>query len=168
MGMQLDSIEPVSKELVLAIDPGVTTGFALFQFPHLRGHAQFRSTLVPSAARRVRLVIDKYQPQHIVVEEYVIYPWMVRQQSWSSLHTVRLIGAIELIAADLKLPLTKQQALKAKNIKDKSLKQWNLYKPGKPHANDAIRHAVAYTLFGPSRIKRPARRKRRNNARPSR
>jgi len=148
LAIDVARIEPLHTGLILAVDPGITTGVALMQWPILRGWAQVKYQDPSEAAARIRRLIVKHQPETVVVEDYRVYPWKMRQHVWSPLNTVRLIGAIDLICKDLKVPIVLQGANKAKVITDERLKAWGLWKPGNPHAMDAVRHLVSYIILG--------------------
>ncbi len=126
------------------------------QWPHLRGSGQFKAGYV-KAAKRIRETIVQYKPETVIIEDYRVYPWRLKQQSWSALETVRLIGAIELVCSDLGVRCVLQGAHKGKIISDAKLRQWGIYKVGKTHTNDAIRHLVSYIIFADSKGGKRAR-----------
>ena len=150
--MELTQFEAKHKELCLGIDPGETTGIALMKWPNLLGSTQTKNNL-HETTEHIRKIIEKYHPRVIVVEDYRVYPWKLRQHIGSSLVTVRLIGAIQYmayLAHTDKYPLrfVLQGAHKAKFIEDRWLQKNGFYRVGNKHANDAIRHVVSYALFG--------------------
>ena len=129
---------------ILAIDPGDTTGWALFvdgtlaEWGHVGGNFTTLETLIKTA-----------RPDVLVVEEYRIYGWRAKQHSWSDVPTLRLIGAIQMLAAQQRMPIVMQTAQQAKGFsEDEKLRAWNFYQTGMKHANDAIRHGCYYILFG--------------------
>lgn len=145
---------------VIGIDPGETTGICCFRGGSLIDAQQLDTsdpvigpTEVEQYIRDIISLTDKL-PLHIVMEDYKVYSWKADDHSWASLHTPRLIGAIEYICgAVLKVPITKQMAQVAKGFcTDEKLKAWNLWVPGKRHARDAIRHAIYYMLFEVAKI----------------
>ena len=144
--VELTKITSEYKGIILAIDPGETSGLVVFDYPSVKLSKQMKSLEIPKVCNTIQKLINKYKPTIIVIEDYLVYPWKATQQSWSSLYTVRLIGAVELLAYQNKLKLVKQKAQIGKRIKNKHLKKWNLFKPRSPHANDALRHAVMYCL----------------------
>jgi hypothetical protein len=130
---------------LLCLDPGETTGWAIFRYGHLTGAGQFAVTNL----RIFESLIDRFQPDQLVVENYRVYPWLVKQHSWAEVPTLRYIGAILLLAEQRRIPVHLQMAQLAKGFcKDSKLKEWGLYKPSRRHANDAIRHGCYWLLFG--------------------
>lgn len=159
----LESLVPSPRRLlrVLALDPGETVGVAVFDGPNCVMLAQ-APVLANEAGElqagplinELRRIICKWDPKVIVCEEYRVYRWKAKQHVQSDLFTPRLIGGIEYVCDELKKPLIKQTAHIAKTfVTDDKLKVWGLYTPsaGKKHARDAIRHAIYFLIFGPSK-----------------
>jgi len=132
---------------VLALDPGETTGWALFGDGMLKACGQMEA----SGARGfidIAVFIEKMQPEVVVCEAYKVYSWKRDQHVWSELYTVRLIGAIELTCAKMGIPLHLQMAQTGKSFcSDVKLKNWGYWKRGERHARDAIRHGCHWLLF---------------------
>ena len=129
---------------ILAVDPGDTTGWALFVDATLKecGH-------VGGNFATLEKLIHAARPDVLVIEEYRIYGWRAKQHSWSDVPTLRLIGGMQMLAQQMGLPVVMQTAQQAKGFsRDEKLRSWNFYQVGKKHANDAIRHACYYVLFG--------------------
>jgi hypothetical protein len=135
------------KVRLLSLDPGNTTGWALFNGEgKLLGCGQMPAT----SGLKLDRLISLSKATHLVIEEYRIYPWKMAQHSMSDVPTLRLVGAIELIAAQRKLPLRKQGANLAKGFcTNLKLASWGLLQAtqAKRHANDAVRHACYALLF---------------------
>ncbi len=140
-------IEPFSGNL-LSIDPGKTTGYALFKNTALYKSGQLDTPDIPSAAEHLSSFLDVYTFNQMVVEDYRIYSWKAKDHTWSDLLTPRVIGCVETICALHNIPLVKQSPQNAKQfVTDDRLKEWQLYVKGKVHARDAIRHGCYYLLF---------------------
>jgi len=136
--------------IILALDPGETTGLAVMSGATLLVADQLSTGIMPVAAVRVADAIDKYNPELIILEDYKVYAWKTECHAWQSLHTSRLIGAIEYIAYRRNTPYRKQMAQTGKSFcSDEKLQTWGFYQAKKPHARDAIRHACHFLLFGP-------------------
>ena len=134
---------------LLALDPGETTGVAIFQEGKLVEAFQESTKEIKSALITIAPIIKRFGFDAIVIEEYRVYAWKVKEHAWSDLHTSRLIGAIELLCAIHEIPLHKQSAQIAKQFcTDKKLKDWNLWLKGQVHSRDAIRHGCYFILFG--------------------
>ncbi len=98
---------------------------------------------------------NKQGPYHLVVERYQIFPWQFHSHKFKDVPTLRLIGMLQYIASiePFVKTLTLQGPADAKKwVTDKKLKLWNLYTPGQPHAMDALRHAVYFSIFGGKRV----------------
>ena len=103
------SKDPAPSSL-LCLDPGETTGWALFRNGVLTGSGQFRVTS-PAVFDRI---FTKFKPTQLVVENYRIYPWRSKQHEWSEVPTLRYIGMIQYIAASRGIPVSLQMAQLAK------------------------------------------------------
>lgn len=93
-------------------------------------------------------LIDKVKPDILVIENYRVYPWLLKQHAWADIPTLRYIGALQHVAALRNIPVKLQMAQLAKTFSPNSrLRLWGLLNEGNKHANDAIRHGVYYLLF---------------------
>ncbi len=140
---------------VLALDPGVTTGYAVLSNDELADYGQHKNDDVALAARFIDELMVKWEPRVVVVEDYRVYSWKQKQHAWSDLHTARLIGAIELVVQlrPMNIALVKYPASSAKGFcTDERLMEWGYYQKGLRHARDAIRHACYYALFGDTKL----------------
>ncbi len=136
---------PPPKRLA-SFDPGETTGYALFGDGVLM-HCEEIPTLTVHDASPVLAGLITYQ-REVVVENYQVYKWRMKQHVGDTLHTPRLIGCIETLCALSGIRPVKQLAQNAKKfVTDEKLKAWDMYVKGKPHARDAIRHGIFYLLF---------------------
>jgi hypothetical protein len=132
---------------LLALDPGETTGWALFVEGELKDAGQIVARHNPAQA--LVELFNKTNPTDVVAEDYKVYSWKIRDHSWSNLFTPKLIGALQMLCAQRRIPLTMQMAQSAKGFcTNDKLYMWGLHKHGKRHADDAIRHAVYFLLFG--------------------
>lgn len=137
------------KGTIIALDPGVTTGIALFEAPALVMVDQNKDDNIGRAVNYIEQIVNDHSPTAIIIEDYRIYRWKQKEHAWSDLHTPRLIGGIEKLAFDKCLPLIKQPAHVAKGFcNDAKLKDWSMYIKGMRHGRDAIRHGAYYILFG--------------------
>jgi hypothetical protein len=134
---------PTIPYKLLALDPGETVGWAVFEMGQLTkcGHAAGDATTIED-------LVAREQPSVVVMEEYRIYPWRLKQHSLSNVPTLRLIGALQYILQTKGIPYHMQTAQQAKGFAtDQRLKQWGMYPQKLRHARDAVRHAVYYLLF---------------------
>jgi len=145
-----------SKARILALDPGETTGFCVFEGPNLVVADQLKTKSVPEGAWEIEKAVCKHNVAEVVMEMYRVYSWKAEDHSWQSLHTPRLIGAVEYVCFQLDVPLIQQTAQQAKGFcTDEKLKAWGVYQVGKPHSCDAIRHACYYLLFDVAKVHKP-------------
>jgi hypothetical protein len=138
---------------VLALDPGETTGWALFAEGLLVECGQWDTMNPADLADDVVEVWNLYTGlEHLVYEEYRIRGNRAKEHVGSEVLTIQHIGAVKVVSSELGLPLTKQTAGMAKGFAtDTKLRRWGLWQTGLRHSNDAIRHQVYYHLFNAGR-----------------
>lgn len=132
----------------IALDPGETTGVAIFEDTRLINATQIKTSDLKDATILLNDVLTFEGINQIIVEDYRVYSWRSKQHEWSNLHTPKLIGSIEALCALKGIPCEKQMAHNVKGfVTDSKLKAWDMYRKGKPHARDAIRHGCYFRLF---------------------
>ena len=155
---------------IVAIDPGTTTGIAVYWIRTRAGHRvpreraievfQFGSSDTEHRlmARKLRSLSPIANPAIIVYEQYIARPsrhGLVGAEAQKALSPVFIhgyvVGLMESIRNPLQMPaFHPQQASEMANFPDKRLKAMfpNLYaltlRPAKPHARDALRHLLTY------------------------
>lgn len=149
-------IQPVYCSRLLALDPGETTGYSVFEATpentRLIECGQLTTPNVPSAVCEFEKVFKKHDIVRAVFESYRVYSWMSESHSWSDVPTLRIIGCIETLLYQHNLPHTTQTAQAAKNFcTDERLTDWGFWIKGQKHARDSIRHAAFFLLFGPQK-----------------
>lgn len=140
---------PVPGKL-LCLDPGETTGVAIFHGLKLHKALQVPTSSIIPGINLMHTLITKVRPAIIVCEDYRVYPNKMDTHTMSSLFTPRLIGAIETIAyLNGQIPLFKEMAADPKQfVTNDKLQQWGMWQGHKlRHAHDAIRHGCYYLLF---------------------
>ena len=139
-----------SKEVVLAIDPGVTTGWALLNKGDLKSWDQINPLgRNKPALEPVVQLIHNYAPLMpvVVIEKFLLYAHRRKQQTGSTFPAVEVIGATRLTTQQLQLVLVEQSASQAKGlVTDQKLRAMEMWLPGLPHVRDAVRHALYYVL----------------------
>lgn len=126
--------------IIMAFDPGGTTGYVRYdtleelssysqgQFGSLNHHKQLRDLL------------NHYDPGLVVTERFDY----VSGKTKVDLSANEYIGVIKLWCQDNKVQYIDQ----SRSLKDfwdnQKLKVYGLYRPGMPHANDAMRHLLVY------------------------
>ena len=127
---------------MLSLDPGGTTGVALFAYyPNdkltLISHQQIAGGLLG--------FLDWWQEQsevismwdEIVCESFILRPGV----HGADITPAYVIGAMQALNARTKPVIMQPPSMKAL-CTDDVLKKFNMHKKGKPHANDAIRHGI--------------------------
>lgn len=111
---------------------------------------------VPDAFGNLKAIFDKYSAMpewaeaYVVFENYRIYSWKSDAHQWSAVHTVKIVGFVQVLANMYKKEAHHRMASVAKNFMDDSkLKMLGLYdvSKGQKHARDALRHAALQVIF---------------------
>jgi hypothetical protein len=140
---------------LLALDPGGTTGWSHFNNGEL---AAFGQIAHPNNDEAIYDLILHVKPDQLVMEEYVLYPWKMKQQEWSDFPEPRLIGAIQFMCKRRKIPCMMQGANLAKGFcTDDKLKSWGYFPASAKHARDSIRHGCYFLLFNNGKTGVPSR-----------
>lgn len=130
----------------LCIDPGETTGVALYNAAESILETQVSANAL---MERLDFLSTLHPLTHVVAEDYLIYQSHLKEHTWSRVPTLRLLGKIEYWCELRHLNLTLQTAAQVKPFAtDALLKRFGLYHPGKPHARDAVRHGAYFLCFG--------------------
>jgi hypothetical protein len=137
----------VPPKRLLVLDPGETTGWALFEDGKLSTAGQLGTKQEGWIA--IHSLFHHIQPNMVVYENYRVYQHKLERHSNSEVYTVRLIGVIEFLCEIIHgIPHYNQMAHEAKGfVSDDKLQKWGYYKPGLKHARDAIRHGCYFLLF---------------------
>jgi hypothetical protein len=140
---------------ILALDPGETTGVAEFDGDNtILVYQQTTKEIGPSYEwLKGRLEVLSWRgadPRQIYLryEDYRVYEWKSADHSWSQIHTLRWIGAIQVAAHVTQTPNSCCMAQHAKGWwTDEKLKHFGIYPTGLRHGKDALRHLLYYMLF---------------------
>jgi len=128
----------------LALDPGDTTGIAVFSGTELVHAEEVMGDHATMAG-----LFNRFQPTVVVAEEYRIYETHARVHIHSTVPTLRLIGGIEMLCHLSAIPLYMYGAGRHKPFStDDKLKAWGFYQNTYRHANDAIRVGMYHIIFG--------------------
>lgn len=148
----------VAPERLLCLDPGHTTGVALFVNGEL-SHCEQVATVIKTTLGTKLLwenLLDLFvrtNPTAVVCENYRVYQHKLKQHSNSSVETLRVIGGIDLLCGlgwegHEPVPIKYQMASQAKGfVTDEKLKSWGMWQKGMRHSRDAVRHGCYYLLF---------------------
>lgn len=146
------------NEPMIALDPGETTGVAVFDGDTTitvyqretkdigQSFEWFHNLLEAGTISMEKATLGVFA--HIRCEDYRIYEWKSADHSWSQVHTLRWIGAIIAAAHWNSTPLSFCMAQHAKKFwTDEKLKHFGLYPTGLRHGKDALRHLLYYLLY---------------------
>ena len=159
-------------ERLLCLDPGETTGWALFEKSKLSNWGQIKTVIDDKILwDNLEDLFIIQEPTAIICEDYRIYQHKLARHSFSPVLTLRLIGGIDALCllgwyAYLgphyideyggnrdyyerhTCPIYYQMAMQAKGfITDEKLQQWGFWQEGMRHSRDAIRHGCYFLLF---------------------
>lgn len=132
---------------IAGIDPGKKTGMVLLivEDDNIR---IFDATEATNMAE-VLEYLDAWQPDAIVMEAFRLYPWTAQALGWDPMLPSQIIGAVKAWAAMREPPveIVEQPASirKLAQTHTKRLEKIALFR-GKPHARDALRHAMWYAI----------------------
>jgi hypothetical protein len=129
---------------VVSIDPGITTGFAI-------GKIEDGSMKVDADEQRWNHLalynwLEHMQPEHIVCERF---EFRRLRQEGLELFSRELIGVVNLYTQQHKIHLYMQTPSEAIGgyYNNEKLRSSKVYRTGKPHANDALRHLLHWFTF---------------------
>ena len=125
----------------IALDPGITTGIVtLYNFDRLTVNQEKLSV------NDLYHYLEFHRPNQIICEDFEYRSW----EKSVELFSVQLIGVVNLyVQQNPSVELVIQNAATGKgHYKDQTIKDLNLWVPGKPHGMDALRHMLQWLTFG--------------------
>ena len=136
---------------LLSIDPGETTGYAIFRYGRLYESGQLE--VKKEGLQIIHYTFREHYFDYVVVEDYRIYPNKLKQHALNDVFTVKVIGAIEFMfrirGENQPLKFVYQMAAVPKGtITNDKMKKWGMWAIAKPHARSAVQHGLYYLLFG--------------------
>lgn len=151
------------KGRLITFDPGETTGWALWDNALLIDCGQLPTHRVKDSIKFLKRWIDDktaFDPtkewesrerdqRYAVMEEYRVYAHKTEDHAQNTMHTSRLIGALECLLTLRGIGYEMRGAGLAKKwATDEKLKDWGFYVKGERHARDAIRHGCYFYHHG--------------------
>ena len=147
--------------ILLAIDPGETTGMVLFRYacdssplrltgyhPEILDHGDIPTPDLADAALCLSSLLPKYKPDVIVVEDYRVYQQYAKVHIGDPLHTAKLIGVIIGVVSTLSFAtsLVLIPASKKGRWPEKRLERWfpAISREIHGHSRDALKIGLAY------------------------
>jgi hypothetical protein len=132
---------------VIAIDPGVTTGYARGKISE--GHLYYFPFQILDDVDDLWRRLVETNPRHIIIEDFEFRQG--KQRTGLNLFPIQLIGVARLysLIGNLQCAVHIQKASFGKQYySDNILKNYGFYKRGIPHAMDASRHLLQWFTFG--------------------
>lgn len=136
------------QHLILALDPGTTTGIAYGVVDH-EFHVQFNAFQVtPDEQSTPHLylaeLLRNLQPTKLLYEAFHF-----RQDKTGAVFTgVEYIGIIELVAQELDIPCIKVSPAQGKGFwHNNKIQALDLWKKGTPHGMDAMRILLSHIMM---------------------
>lgn len=134
---------------IAGVDPGGTTGMVLIElFPRdePRDFICYEAKQVSDISGLLR-TLGEWNPDIIVIEQFNLYPWKAKSLSWSDMTPSQVIGAVKAWCVDKNVQLVEQPAAMRKQgrLYSQQLERSPLFK-ARPHAKDALRHAIWYVV----------------------
>lgn len=133
-----------TEEIIIAIDPGQTTGVVMLGYPSLTPYTiqQYTST------EELLLLVKCHNPEVVVVENFILRSNTALQLAGSVMYSSEVIGALKHVCEQKGVDMVLQPAAYKNMIPDVLLKSTGLWDAtkGKQHARDAARHALHYIL----------------------
>jgi hypothetical protein len=132
---------------ILALDPGITTGYVTASVPEMQPILLICGE-DKMTHRELWLLLENVSPDIIVCESF---EYRSRARDNVELFSREMIGVVNLYdQSNRGVKLVMQSAAKGKSYfgDDKKLKELGVYKVGKPHGRDAMRHFLQWLMFG--------------------
>jgi hypothetical protein len=128
---------------MLSLDPGGTTGIAVIEYGDLE--YQVIKTWQVAGGLQGFLdfhwdELDDWQFDQIVCESFDLREGVYG----ADLSPVYIIGALEALYPNALMEIIYQKPSQKALCGDDRLRKLGLHQPGKPHANDAVRHGIIY------------------------
>ena len=131
---------------MLSLDPGGTTGYAIFDVDLVNLDQPAELIQRGQIAGSLQGFLDFYHDvlDAINIDLIVCESFTLREGVYGAdLSPVYIIGAVQALYGET-AQLEYQEPKLKPLCDDARLKKMGLHVPGKPHANDAVRHAVIY------------------------
>lgn len=127
----------------LSLDPGGTTGFAIINYGRTQAPIVERFGQITDGLDGFIKWYDingRYDWSFVVCESFILRPGV----HGADITPAYVIGALAALEAAHDCTVAYQPPSQKKLCDDDVLKRMGMYQPGKPHANDAIRHGIIY------------------------
>lgn len=136
----------MAKQVVLAIDPGITTGYCHAVID--ANEIELRPFQLQNSPLQHYKLLDEIQATHLVVEDFTYRP----RQTKVIMFPLQLIGVTNMWCEQNDRVATMQTPATGKGFyTDVQLKALGAHRRGLPHAMDATRHLFQWLTFSAGR-----------------
>jgi len=118
--------------VVLALDPGHTTGWAV-----LTEEKVVATGLFPGYDELLE-ILQKYCPEVAVIEDFVLHPWRANALAWNQLWTVQILGVMKYLLDEQSIPYELQSSSLVKRTSKRLVGYTS------DHERDAVTHGIVY------------------------
>ena len=138
----------VLGQRISSLDPGETTGTSTYDGIDTIQVSQWNTKSVTASYDKLVKHLGDFSPDQLRYEDYRVYSWKAEEHSWSPVHTIRWIGAIQVAAYVTHTDSSYIMATHAKGFwGDNKLDLFGLNPKGLKHGRDALRHLLYYMCF---------------------
>ena len=137
--------------IVLGIDPGGTTGYGAVLLGTDTNTQEEVIKFIEAGElpdwHGLEELIIKINPQVIIYEQFKLYPWRAKDQSWSEMETVQVIGVLHYLCEKYNKIVKGQGANEKKLVRPKAIAMLKAYgnkSRYSDHSIDALTHALVY------------------------
>jgi len=128
---------------MLSLDPGGTTGVAIIEYG-TRSYNLVKTWQIPNGLQGFLDFhwdeLEDWEFDEIICESFDLREGV----HGADLSPVYIIGALEALYPRALMRITYQKPSQKALCGDERLRKLELHTPGRPHANDAVRHGIIY------------------------
>lgn len=125
---------------VLAVDPGLVSGYVWVEGDRLARHGQVSPM---EMCNIIETAANTFEADVFVYERFQITTATAKHSPQP--HAMEIIGVMKYFAHIYSIPLVEQKPVDAKRFStDKKLKEYGLYTTSMDHARDAARHYLLW------------------------
>lgn len=130
---------------VIAIDPGLATGFAVISDGHDFLSTEIVGTLEFLDAFVALIDSTVEREWEVICEAFIVTDSTTKKTRQN--YSLEIIGAVRFLCHQRMIPFELQTPAQAKTFStDSKLRKLGWYRPAKGHANDAARHLCLYLI----------------------
>jgi len=119
--------------IVLALDPGHTTGWAVLTEEKVVATGLF------AGYDGVPDLLVGYEPDMAVMEDFILYPWRSQALAWNQLRTVQYLGVMKYLLDEAEISYVLQKAVLVKKLSKRLIGKYS-----SQHERDAVTHGIVY------------------------